>query len=345
MKLSYSVYTLNLLHPFTIANFTRTTTPIVITKIEYQGFVGFGEASLPPYLGESHESVKTFLHKVDLGLFKTPFEIDNILKYVDAISPNNTAAKASIDIALHDLVGKILNKPWHLLFGVSNDTMPETSITIGIDKIDVIKQKVKEAEGFKTLKVKLGSNNDKEIIKAIRETTDKPICVDVNQGWNDKHYALDMINWLHTKNTLFVEQPLSKTKLDETAWLTQNSPLPIIADESVQRISDIEKIKGAFDGINIKLMKCTGMHEAFNMIQLAKELNLKILIGCMNESSCANLAAAQLAPFATWVDLDGPFMITNNPFENPILENGKIVLENVDGIGAAQSKNINFIAV
>ena len=254
MKLSYSVYTLNLLHPFTIANFTRTTTPIVITKIEYQGFVGFGEASLPPYLGESHESVKTFLHKVDLGLFKTPFEIDNILKYVDAISHNNTAAKASIDIALHDLVGKILNKPWHLLFGVSNDTMPETSITIGIDKIDVIKQKVKEAEGFKILKVKLGSLNDKEIIKAIRETTDKPICVDVNQGWNDKHYALDMINWLHTKNTLFVEQPLSKTKLDETAWLTQNSPLPIIADESVQRICDIEKINGAFDGINIKLM-------------------------------------------------------------------------------------------
>jgi len=345
MKLSFAAYTLNLLHPFTIANFTRTTTPLIITKIEYENFVGYGEASMPPYLGETQQSAISFLKKVDLQLFKTPFEIENILKYVDLIAANNTAAKASIDIALHDLVGKILNKPWHQLYGVNIDNMPETSITIGIDNISVIKQKVKEASAFNVLKVKLGSNNDKEIIEAIRETTDKPICVDVNQGWTDKHFALDMIHWLETKNTLFVEQPLYKTKLDDTAWIKENSPLPIIADESVQRYADIEKIRDAFDGINIKLMKCTGMHEAYKMIHLARELDLKVLIGCMNESSCANLAAAQLAPFAEWVDLDGPFMITNNPFKNPTLEKGKIILEEIAGIGATLTKNLNFVVV
>jgi len=338
MKLSFVPYQLELLHPFTIANNTRTSTSIVLTQIEYLGYIGYGEASMPPYLGESQKSVIDFLSKVDLSKFKTPFDINDILDYVDSLVIGNSAAKASIDIALHDLVGKILNKPWHALFGSDLNLMPETSLTIGIDTIDKIKEKVIEAEKFKILKIKLGHENDKKIIEAIREITNKPICVDVNQGWNDKYFALDMINWLNSKNTLFVEQPLPKNMIEETAWLTSKSPLPIIADESVQRFDDIDKIYGAFSGINIKLMKCTGMREAYKMLNYAKSLNLKTLIGCMNESSCANLAAAQLAPQADWVDLDGPFMITNNPFETPTLSDGKIILDNKPGIG------VNLIA-
>lgn len=341
MKLSFVPYQLELLHPFTIANYTRTKTPIVLTKIEYLGFTGYGEASMPPYLGETHESVMAFLSNLELHKFKTPFEISDILEYVDLSATGNTAAKASVDIALHDLIGKILNKPWHVLFGSNKEMMPETSIAIGIDTIPNIKKKVEEAKDFNILKIKLGNTNDKEIIEAVRELTDKPICVDVNQGWNDKFFALDMIQWLHSKNTLFIEQPLPKNRLDDSAWLTQNSPLPIIADESVQRFEDIDKVKHVFSGINIKLMKCTGMYEASRMLKYAKSLGLKTLIGCMNESSCANLAAAQLAPLADWVDLDGPFMISNNPFETPILSNGKLVLTDSPGIGVIPKPELN----
>jgi L-Ala-D/L-Glu epimerase len=333
LQLSYKPYTLQLLHPFTIANNTRCTTPIVLTEIKYQGFTGYGEASMPPYLGESHDSVQRFLAKVELSKFENPFQLAEICAYVDSIETGNAAAKASVDIALHDLVGKLLNKPWHKVIEVDASKMPCTSLTIGIDTLPVIQQKVKEAADFSVLKVKLGNANDKEIISCIREITSKAICVDVNQGWEDKHHALEMLHWLKERNVIFVEQPLVKEKLDDAYWLFERSPLPLVADEAVQRFADIEKLKGAYHGINIKLMKCTGMREAFQMIHAARKLNLNVLIGCMNESSCANMAAAQLAPLADWVDLDGPFMITNNPFASPVLKQGKISLPDLPGIG------------
>jgi L-Ala-D/L-Glu epimerase len=336
LELSFQTYTLQLLHPFTISNFTRSTTPIVLVEIKYAGLIGYGEASMPPYLGESHESVSNFLHRLNLSKYQSPLELNTILDDAAAIDSGNTAAKAAIDIALHDLVGKLLGKPWHKIIGADAAKMPETSITIGIDTVAKIQQKVKEASNFNVLKVKLGNENDKKIIEAIREITDKPICVDVNQGWKNKETALEMIHWLSDKNVLFVEQPLPKENLKEAAWLTHNSPLPIIADEAVQRFSDIHKIKDAYHGINIKLMKCTGMREAYQMIQEGRKHNLKVLIGCMNESSCANLAAAQLAPLADWVDLDGPFMITNNPFLDPLLLKGKIILSELSGIGVVK---------
>ena len=333
LQLTFQPFTLQLLHPFTIASNTRTSTPIVLTAISYQGFIGYGEASMPPYLGESQESVQRFLSKVDLKKFDSPFQLEEILAYVDEMEAGNTAAKASIDIALHDLIGKLLNQPWHKVIEANALTMPATSLTIGIDSLPVIQQKVKEAAEFSILKVKLGNVNDREIINSIREISNQAICVDVNQGWTDKHFALEMLHWLKEKNVLFVEQAMAKEKLEEAYWLYERSPLPLVADEAVQRFHDIEKLAGAYHGINIKLMKCTGMREAYNMIQQARKLKLKVLIGCMNESSCANMAAAQLAPLADWVDLDGPFMIRNNPFESPVLKDGKIVLSDLPGIG------------
>lgn len=342
MKLSYSFYSLQLIHPFGIAGNTRTHTPIVLVKLAYENFVGYGEASLPPYLKETQETVISFLRKVDLSLFKNPLDIISILTYVDSIEKENTAAKAALDIALHDLIGKILQQPWHQLYHADLRKMPATSITIGIDSIDVVKTKTREAANFDVLKVKLGSRQDKAIIEAIRSVSTKPISVDVNQGWKDKYEALEHIEWLATQNTLFVEQPMPKDRLDEIAWLRENSPLPIIADESIQRFSDIDSVKDLYHGINIKLMKCTGMYEAYQMIKYARALDLKILIGCMNESSCANLAAAQLASFVDWVDLDGPFMISNNPFDDPTLENGKLALTNDFGIGCILKSDIPF---
>ena len=336
MVLTFRPYDAQMKHVFTIANSSRTTTQIVLTEIEWDGYVGYGEAAMPPYLGETQASVIEFLKKVDLSRFSSPFEIQDILTYVDAISINNTAAKAAVDIALHDLVCKILGQPWWKIWGFNPSTTPNTSFTVGLDTEAVVKEKTREASPYKVIKVKLGRDEktDKMMVNTIRSVTDTIICVDANQGWKDKHYALDMINWLNEKNVNMIEQPMPKLLLDETAWVTQNSPLPIIADEACQRLTDIYKLKGAYSGINIKLMKCTGMREAREMVSLAKAFNMRLMIGCMTETSCAISAAAQLAPEMEWADLDGNLLISNDVFSGMQVVNGKVTLSDKPGIGA-----------
>lgn len=325
-------------HPFTIANFTRTTTPIVLTEISWNGYTGYGEASMPPYLGETQASVMEFLKKIDLSKFKDPFQIQDILNYVDSIAINNTAAKAAVDIALHDLVGKILGQPWWKIWGFNSQTTPDTSFTVGLDTEEVVKQKTREAAPYNIIKVKLGRDDatDRMMINTIRSVTDKTIYIDANQGWRDKHYALDMIHWLNTKGVTMIEQPMPKLWLDETAWLTERSPLPVIADEACQRLTDITKLKGAYHGINIKLMKCTGMREAREMITYARSLNMRLMIGCMTETSCAISAAAQLATETEWADLDGNLLISNDIFDGVKIVDGKITLNDKPGIGVVK---------
>ncbi|WP_158994724.1 dipeptide epimerase [Mucilaginibacter sp. L196] len=331
--LRYKPYTLQLKHVFTISSNSRTTTPVVLTELEYNGVIGYGEASMPPYLGESHETVLKFLAQVDLTKFGDPFDMEDILDYVDQIAPHNPAAKASVDIALHDLVGKIMNEPWYKIWGYNASKTPYTSYTIGIDTPEVVRQKVKEAEPYKILKVKLGRETDKLMINTIREVTDKPITVDVNQGWKDKKFALDMAFWLKEKGIIFVEQPMPKEMLDETAWLTEHSPLPIMADEAVQRLEDVLKVHQVYSGINIKLMKSTGMREAHKMLELARALNMKVMLGCMTETSCAISAASQLAPMVDWADLDGSLLISNDVYQGTQVIDGKVTLHDRPGIG------------
>ena len=334
MKLKFKPYTLQLEHVFTIAVSSRNTTPVILTEIEYEGITGYGEASMPPYLGESQETATTFLSKVDLGQFNDPFEMEDILNYVDSVAEKNTAAKASVDIALHDLVGKLLNKPWYQIWGFNKDKAPYTDFTIGIDTPEVVKQKVEEARSYNILKIKLGRDDDKDMIEAIRSVTNKKLRVDANQGWKDKHFALEMINWLKDRNVELIEQPIPKEQVDDIAWLTERSPLPIIGDESIQRIPDVIKAHGVFSGINIKLMKCTGMREANKMLLLAKSLGMKVMIGCMTETSCGISAASQLSPMVDWADLDGNLLIKNDPFKGTIvIEGGQLVLNEAPGIG------------
>jgi L-alanine-DL-glutamate epimerase-like enolase superfamily enzyme len=335
MQLTFRSFDAKLTHPFTVSGYTRITTPIVLTEIVYDGITGYGEAAMPPYLGESQASVISFLQKVNLQQFKNPFELDDILAYVDSIAINNTAAKASVDIALHDLIGRLMGQPWHAIWGYTVSKAPVTTFTIGIDTEDVIRQKTKEAAPYKVLKVKLGVDEatDKMLITTVRSVTDKPIRVDINQGWKDKHYALKMIEWLSERNVEFVEQPMPKDDLDDMAWLTEQSPLPTIGDESCQRLEDIPRLKGVFDGINIKLMKCTGMREANKMISLAKTFDMKLMIGCMTETSCAISAAAQLAPKMDYADLDGNLLLANDCFTGMKVVDGKITLNNEPGIG------------
>ena len=343
MKLSWTPYDLQLIHTFTISGNSRTSTPIVLTRIEFDGLVGYGEASLPPYLGETQASVIQFLKNVDLSPFSDPTHLDEILCYIDNIAPNNTAAKASIDIALHDLVGKMLGAPWHTIWGLNKHNSTNTTFTIGIDTNEVVIDKTREAiSDFNILKIKVGGDDDKRMINAIRSVTNLPLAVDANQGWKDKHVALDMIHWLKEKGVVMIEQPMPKFDYDNIAWLTEHSPLPIFADESVQRLKDIEKLKGVFSGINIKLMKCTGMREAWKMRNLAEALDMNVMIGCMTETSCAISAAAQLSAGLDFIDLDGALLISNDCFDGATLKKGKIFAKNLPGIGVRPITKLNF---
>lgn len=334
MHLSFEPYELKLKHVFTVSSFSRSTTPDVQVRIDYDGYTGYGEASMPPYLGQTVESVCSFLKKVDLEQFPDPFCIDDILTYIDSLSDGDSAAKAAVDIALHDLVGKIIGAPWHRMLGLNPEKTPNTTYTIGIDTDEMVKLKTREVAGqFKILKVKLGTPRDREMIRAIREVSDLPIAVDVNQGWKNKKKALDEIFWLKEQGIVMVEQPMPKEMPDANAWLTERSPLPTFADEAIQRLKDIPAIKGAYTGINIKLMKCTGMREAWKMMNYARAEGMKVMIGCMTETSCAIAAAAQLSPAVDFADLDGNLLIANDIFRGTTVVDGKITLNQLPGIG------------
>ena len=304
LALEWKDFTGVMKHTFTISGSSRSSTPIVITRITWNGYSGFGEASMPPYLGETQASVHEFLKKVQenvLPRFDDPFRIQEIMEETDRLAANNTAAKASVDIALHDLTGRIMGQPWWKIWGFSPENTPYTSFTIGFDDDDeVVKEKTREASWAGILKIKLGmgEEQDKRMIRLVRSINgDTPICIDANQGWTDRYMALDMIAWLKENGVTMIEQPMSKYDLDSHAWLCERSPLPIIADESCQRLTDIRRLTGAFHGINIKLMKCTGMREAREMITLARALGLKLMIGCMTETSVAISFIKTLAAF------------------------------------------------
>lgn len=342
MTLRYFPYELQLRHTFTVATNSRTTTQGVQVEIEYEGLTGYGEASMPPYLQKelgTLESVQAFLKRVQdiIGEFDDPFKLEEILARIDSMSQSDAAAKAAVDIALHDLVGKMLGAPWYKIWGFDAAKAPSTTFTIGIDTPDVVRAKTKEcAEKFNILKVKLGRDNDKEMIETIRSVTNLPIAIDANQGWKDKKYALDMIHWLNERGIVMIEQPMPKSQIDDIAWVTEHSPLPVFADESIQRLSDVAAQKGVFSGINIKLMKCTGMREAWKMLNLARALDMKVMIGCMTETSCACSAAAQLSPAVDFADLDGNLLIANDRFKGMEVVGGKITIPDLPGIGVVK---------
>lgn len=342
MQLQFYSYPLRLKHTFTVATCSRSQTPDIIVRLTDGERVGYGEASLPPYLGETEESASKFLQQVDLSPFKGIEQKEEILSYLDHLEPNHHAAKAAIDIALHDLEGKALGVPLYALWNLNPNLTPPTTYTIGIDSPKIVMQRALEVKDhFKRLKIKVGTPQDKEIIEAIRSVCTLPLIVDANQGWKNKEEALEMIYWLAEHNVQLVEQPLSTSQIDDLAWITERSPIPIIADESVQRLSDLPQLSGVVNGINIKLMKCTGIAEAKKMIKEARKRDMLVMIGCMTETSCAVTAAAHLSPLADYVDLDGNLLIDNDPFIGGItISNGRPILPDTPGIGVTPEKFI-----
>jgi len=325
-------YLLKKKYVFRIAGGTRISTPILLVKLKYDCFVGYGEASMPPLYGESIASAQSFIKTFDFIPFSSPLEIEAILKSLDQHATGNSAIKAAVDIALHDLIGKMKNMPLYEYFNLAKKEL-KTNKTIGIDSAEIIEKRVDEAADFHYLKIKLGGNNDSEIIKAVRNVSEKPLFIDANQGWTNKEDALEKIEWLKEVGAVFIEQPMPKNAYADMEWLVARSTLPLIGDEGVQRLADVKTASNFYHGINIKLMKSTGLQEAFAMANLAKLMNLKIMLGCMSETSCAIGAASHLGAMADWVDLDGNLGVTNDPYQGHKVIKGCIHLNDSNGIG------------
>lgn len=346
LRLSWEPYELTLKHTFTVSGSSRKATPGVQVRLEFDGYTGYGEASMPPYLGHSVESVQAFLSKLDLSRFTDPFMLEDIMAYVNSCARklrggglSDAPARAAVDMALHDLFGKLLGQPLWRIFGLDPSRTPDTSYTIGMDTPEVMAQKTREVAGmFKVLKVKVGQPDDLQMIDAVRSASNLPIVVDANQGWTDRIKALYEIYELKERGVVMVEQPLPASALDDIAWLRGRSPLPIFADEAVQGMSDLRRIKGAYSGVNIKLMKCGGILEARRMMSYARAEGMKVMLGCMTETSCGISAAAQISPGVDFADLDGNLLISNDPFEGAGVSEGKIMLNNLPGLGLSIRK-------
>ena len=332
--LEYKIKQLNLTHTWTISRNSSDIKNNVFVKYTRDGVFGIGEAAPNIRYNETPESTIEVIQKAIPVIDKfDPWHFVDIGYAIQELAEEQTAAKCALDIAVMDWVGKSLGVPLYKYFGLDKTKAPITTFSIGIDTPDVMQQKIREAEQYPILKIKVGRDNDEEIMRAVREVTDKPLRVDANEGWTSKEEALEKIKWLETIGVEFIEQPMPSAMLDETRWLRDRVNIPIIADEAVKQASDIPTLATAYDGINIKLMKSHGIQEAMRMIWMARSLGMKIMLGCMIESSCAIAAAAHISPLVDYADLDGNLLISNDPFKAVTVENGKMILPDRPGLG------------
>lgn len=334
MRISLARARLELRHTFRIARSADEFRESVIVRLEDGGLEGFGEAAPSPRYGQSAASAERALASLDPALLEPADRVEEAIARASRALGGEWAALAAIDIALHDLLGKRLGTPLYAHFGLDPGGTPATSYTIGIDEPAVVAEKIREAAGFPVLKIKLGLENDREIMETVRSLTDRPVRVDANEGWT-RDEALEKMRWLEGKNVEFVEQPLAAADLEGVRWLAARTSMPIVADESVRVASDVPALAGAFHGINIKLMKCGGLFEALRMIRAARERGMKVMLGCMIESSIGITAAAQISPLADYADLDGNILLRNDPAAGVTTLNGKLVLPEGPGLGAA----------
>jgi L-alanine-DL-glutamate epimerase-like enolase superfamily enzyme len=325
---------LNLTHTWTISRNSSDFKENVFVKLEKNGIVGYGEAAPNVRYGENAELTTNQINEAKNIFKKTElFHYIDIKNELDGAILDQSCAKAALDIAVMDWIGKSLNVPLYKLWGLNTAHTPKTSFSIGIDTPEMIRKKVREAEPYPILKVKVGTKDDEKIISAVRSVTDKTIRVDANEGWKTKEEALEKIQWLATQGVEFIEQPMPADMIEETAWLRERIEMPIVADEAVKSAADIPKLAKAYDGINIKLMKSGGLLEALRMIGMAKALKMKIMLGCMIESSVGISAAAHLAPYVDWADLDGNLLISNDPFSGVKVVKGSFVFNDKPGLG------------
>ena len=340
MRLSFATYRIFLKHPFGISRSSNNWYDIVLLFLQDGNIIGRGEAAPSIRYNESTEKILSVLKR---GINIPESENMNLEEMQNFIYPqleNIKSLQAAFSMALWDWWSQKKNMPLWKILGCENTKSMETSFTIAIGRIEEIERKIIEADPYNILKVKLGTGlkNDKQIIDLIRRETDKVIRVDANEGW-DLDTGIEMSFWLADNNVEFIEQPFHSTNLSDTSKLKNKSPLPIIADENSINSSDIPKIEDSFDGINIKLMKCGSLFEAKKMIEMARERDMKIMLGCMIESSIAITAAAHLSPLVDYADLDGNLLIRNDPYRGVFVDEGKLILPDENGLGVTLSDN------
>ncbi len=329
MQIATKIIKLFMKNPFKISR-RDTDSYREVVSVEIDG--GIGEAAPAKFYGETLQTVVDAIERLAPLLDGNLDYVQDVMHEIESYLDGNYAAKSAIDMALHDRLGKKLGTPLFKLWGLNPQKTPCTSFTIGLDEPSVMAEKALQAEAFPILKVKLGTSRDLEIIQALRKVTDKPIYVDANTAWTPKE-AVDIINELTQFGVTLIEQPTKADDIDGLKYIREHTTLPIFADESVKRSSDIPKLVEAVDGINIKLVKCGGILETLRMIHVARAHGLLVMLGCMIESSLGITAAAHLSPLVDFTDLDGNLLISNDPYTGVLIDNGKLCLPDSPGIG------------
>ena len=333
LRLAFDVVTLHTRHPFIIARGGRSEYQVVWVRVsDGDGTEGWGEAYPSSYYGESLEGVQAALTRVAAKLPDDPFDLEGAERRLVQLIPESAATRAALSVAYHDLVGKRLGVPVWKLWGLDAKNAPQSSFTIGIDEPEKMRQKVAEAAAYPVLKIKLGTERDEAILKTIRDATDKPIRVDANAGW-DQAKALRMLPILKDYGVELLEQPLPPADLDGLGVVRAASDIPVVVDESCLVATDIPKLAGKADGINIKLAKCGSLREALRMIATARAHGMKVMVGCMIETSIAITAAAHFTPLVDFADLDGAALTVDDPFAGASIDAGQIRLPDGPGLG------------
>jgi L-alanine-DL-glutamate epimerase-like enolase superfamily enzyme len=337
MKLEIETFKLKPRHPFQISRETMRQRDTLVFVLTWEGITGFGEASPSEYYGEDPQTVVSAAKKIKGELRGEPERLKERIADGDlrGILDRHASVRAGLDVALWDIIGKKEGKSLFDLLGLDSAKTPATSFTIGIDAPEVVDQKTDEAEPYRILKMKMGLPGDMALLDRVMERTGKTIRVDANEGW-DVETALQMCSELGKKGIEFVEQPIHHNDEEDLRTLKRLSPIPVILDESVRTPDDVSKRSDQGHGINIKLMKCGGITPALAMIEAARRADLKIMLGCMIETSIAITAAAHISPLVDYADLDGNLLVTNDPFVGVTVQNSKLVLPDGPGLGVVR---------
>ena len=332
MKVSYKTFNLPFKYPFTISKGTKTHQPTFIVELEYFGIKGYGEAPAISYYNIPVEKMIEDLERKRMFVEKFSFtDPERYWHYLHHLFPMNSFLVCALDMAGWDLYGKLKRKQLHDLWNLDTAKAPLTDYTIGIDTIEIMVKKMEE-KPWPVYKIKVGTEGDIEMVAALRKRSDAIFRVDANAGWTLEQ-ALHKIPLLKDLGVEFVEQPLAKDDWDGMKVLFEKSPLPLFADESCVAEADVLKCENHFHGVNIKLTKCSGITPARRMIKQARDLNMQVMVGCMNESAVGTAAIAQLAPMLDYVDMDGPLLLAEDTASGVTFEDGKIIYNQGPGIG------------
>ena len=333
-KWETSVKRLQLRHTWTTTMSSSQYRDTIHVRVTSDGVTGVGEgAPIVRYHENAEDGAKAIAGITGILEGANLWQFEKLMERISHEMQGQFAGKAALDVALMDWIGQKMNVPLYRLFGLDAADAPVTTFSIGIDTPEITKQKVREAEAFPVLKIKVGLATDEPTIEAVRSVTNKALRVDANEGWKDKEEAVRKINWLETQGVEFVEQPMPAEMIEETRWVRKRVHLPLIADEAALNARAIPGLVDAYDGVNVKLDKCGGIQQALRMIYVAKSLGMKTMLGCMVSSSVSVTAAAHLSPLVDYADLDGNLLIANDPYSGVKVENGKLILPDGPGLG------------